>query len=233
MDKLLDFKNLKICDLTHTLSSEIPHWSGGCGFQSRVILDYIDCADAVKFRVQKLDIFSGIGTHMDAPLHCIPCGKSIAEISLEDLFAPCIVIDVTGKAHEKYSATLDDVIDFEDQYGQIANGTFAILRTGWEKHWQTPEKYHNNLSFPSFSKEAVEMLLLRNIIGIGIDTLSPDRAEDGFPVHQLILGAGKYIIENMANLQSLPQIGAYIIALPIKIQEGTEAPIRCVGLISK
>ncbi len=224
---------MKMYDLTHTLSPEIPHWNGGCGFQFQTILDYADCAEAVKFRVQKLDMFSGIGTHVDAPLHCIQGGKSIADIPLEDLIAPCIVIDVTKKAHEKYSATVDDVGEFENQYGRIASGTFVILRTGWEKHWHTPEKYRNNLIFPSFSKEAVEVLLNRNIIGIGIDTLSPDRADDGFPVHQLILGAGKYIIENIANADSLPAVGAYVIALPIKIQNGTEAPIRLIGFTDK
>lgn len=70
-------------------------------------------------------------------------------------------------------------------------------------------------------------------MGLGIDTLSPDTRDSGFPVHQLVLGAGKYIIENIANAKKLPTTGCCIIALPIKIQHGTESPIRLVGIRSK
>lgn len=46
----------------------------------------------------------------------------------------------------------------------------------------------------------------------------------------MMLGADKYIIENMANVHQLNAKGDYIIALPIKIQDGTEAPIRLIGM---
>ncbi len=66
---------------------------------------------------------------------------------------------------------------------------------------------------------------------VGIDTLSPDNPKNDFPVHKLILEAGKYIIENVANTNLLPTNGSIICALPIKIKEGTEAPIRLVAMI--
>ena len=75
-----------------------------------------------------------------------------------------------------------------------------------------------------------EHLLARNIAGIGIDTLSPDRPDSGFPVHQLLLGADKYIIENVANPQQMPKTGGFALVLPMKIQGATEAPTRLVGL---
>ncbi|MCI5057750.1 MAG: cyclase family protein, partial [Flavobacteriales bacterium] len=110
---------------------------------------------------------------------------------------------------------------------------FVIIYTGWEQYWGTPEKYRNNYVFPSISKEAASLLLDRQIVGLGIDTLSPDRPEDGFPVHHLILGADKYIIENIANASKLPSVGAHTFALSIKIQGGTEAPLRLVGMFRK
>lgn len=75
------------------------------------------------------------------------------------------------------------------------------------------------------------MLLKRNIIGIGIDTLSPDRPENGFPVHNIILDAGKYIVENIANSSKMPATSAYILIMPMKIKNGTKSPVRLVGLI--
>ena len=45
---------------------------------------------------------------------------------------------------------------------------------------------------------------------LGIDTLSPDRPEDGFKVHKSLLSAGKIIIESVANLDKMPPVGGYV-----------------------
>ena len=52
-----------------------------------------------------------------------------------------------------------------------------------------------------------------------------------FPVHKIMLGAGKYIIENIANCDQMPAAGGYVIALPLRIEGATESPIRAVGLV--
>ena len=85
--------------------------------------------------------------------------------------------------------------------------------------------------FPSVSLEVAELLLERGVNALGIDTLSPDRPEDGFKVHKTFLGSDKILIENVANLGSMPPTGGFVIVLPIKIKDGTEAPVRLVGLI--
>ena len=77
------------------------------------------------------------------------------------------------------------------------------------------------------------LLLKRNIAGLGIDTLSPDTPQSGYPVHQALLGEGKYIIENVANAIQLPPIGSFSLALPILTIGGTEAPIRLVAFVKK
>jgi kynurenine formamidase len=51
-------------------------------------------------------------------------------------------------------------------------------------------------------------------------------------VHKQLLGAGKYILENVTNLEGLPAKGSFILALPLKIKGGTEAPVRLIGLIN-
>jgi kynurenine formamidase len=219
----------KLIDLTHELSSATPIWDGGCGFEHRVHFDYDPNAE-YKFRVHKIKMYEGIGTHMDSPAHCVPGGATIDKLQLSNLVAPCVVIDVAARSHERYSVSTQDIKNFEKDYGAIPQGSFAMMKTGWERHWNDPEKYRNNLLFPSVSADAAELLLERGIVGVGIDTLSPDREEDGFPVHKLILGAGKYVVENAANLSALSPQGNFIMVLPIKIKEGTEAPIRLIGL---
>lgn len=169
----------------------------------------------------------GIGTHIDAPAHCIPGGTTVESLQLNDLCAPLVVIDVSAKMNERYSVTVDDL----KSAGAVFQGAFVLIKTGWGKHCHNSKQYHNNHVFPSVSKGAAEFLVEHGIKGLGIDTLSPDRPEDGFPTHNAILGSGKYIVENVLIPDNLPLSGGYAMVLPPKLSGCTEAPIRLVALI--
>lgn len=221
----------KLIDLTHALGPNIPSWHGDCGFLHTIDQDY-DRISPYQFRTHTIEMKEGMGTHIDAPAHCAEGGRSISEIDVNELASPCIVIDVSKKLHEDYVVPLEDIHQFESEYGIIVQNSLVIVRTGWDKFWSQPEKYRNQLRFPSVSREVAAFLLNeRNINGLGIDTLSPDNPKNGYPVHKMLLNADKYIIENIANSASLPPTGSYSLALPMKISQGTEAPIRLVGLI--
>ena len=226
----LDLGNIDFIDLTHSLHHDIPTWDIQCGFQCSIDVDYNASSELTKFRVQHLDMPAGIGTHIDAPSHCILGSRDVSEINLQELICPCIKIDVSQKAHSSYLVNTNDIIEFEQQYGKIPANSLVIIHTGWSHYWKQPDRYHNNLLFPSISKEVAILLLDRNINGIGIDTLSPDSGDSDFPVHRLILGANKYIIENIANSDKLPETGTYAIALPTKIKGCTEASTRLIAI---
>ncbi|EHL31112.1 cyclase family protein [Legionella drancourtii] len=221
----------KLVDLTHPLTKSTPSWDNSCGFNHSTLLDYADCTTGVKFRVQSINMPAGIGTHMDAPAHCNPMGKTIDAISLQECLAPCVVIDISEKADETYQCSVQDILDFEKQYRSIKSGDFVLVRTGWARYWTSSAQYRNNLQFPSVSKEAARLLIERDIAGLGIDTLGPDTAKSSYPVHQIILGQGKYLIENIANAHLLPATGSTILAVPMLILDGTEAPIRLIGFV--
>lgn len=221
----------RIVDLTHPLSPNTPSWSGSCGFHHEVKLDYNQCNTDVKFRVQQIKMHAGIGTHMDAPAHIIPGGQTIDELNIQNFLAPCVVLDISARVHERYSLSIEDVMQFEQQHGTILPGSFVIVYTGWEKHWNNPNLYRNQHVFPSISGDAADFLVERGIVGLGIDTLSPDRPEDDYITHKALLSKGKYIVENIANAQTIPTTGAYSLALPIKTVGGTEAPIRLVAFV--
>lgn len=221
----------KLVDLTHPFTASMPSWDNSCEFKLTTVLDYTDCQSEVKFRVQDLHVAAGIGTHMDAPAHCDAQGKTIDAIPLQDCISPCVVIDISAKAHETYLCSTQDILDFERQYRPIQSGDFVIIRTGWSRHWLTPAQYRNNLQFPSVSKEAAQLLIDRDVSGLGIDTLGPDTAKSGYPVHQIILGQGKFLVENVANADLLPPVGSTILVAPLYVLGGTEALIRLIGFI--
>ena len=221
----------KIVDLTHTLNSKTPSWDESCGFNHEIKLDYSDCQTNTKFRVQHIKMHAGIGTHIDAPAHCTPGSTTVDQLALEDLIVPCICIDVSARMSEEYRLSTEDVLKFETKHGAISAGSFVIVHTGWSCHWHDPKKYRNDHKFPSISLQAAELLLERNIVGIGIDAFSPDVPPSGFPVHKLFLEAKKYIVENIANADDLPAVGSFILVMPIKAAGLTEAPVRLIGLI--
>ena len=221
----------QIIDLTHTLSPHIPSWDGDCCFRLETQVDYKDCLAPNLFRVQGIECKASAGTHMDSPAHCCPGGHTIDTLDLENLLTDCVVIRVDEDADENYVAMPGIVTSFEKKHGTIPPNAFVIFHTGWDRYWTTPEKYRNDLKFPSIHENTAALLIERMIAGIGIDTLSPDARGEDFPVHRVILGAGKYIVENIANAKSLPPTGAKISVMPMKMQGATESPVRLIAIV--
>jgi kynurenine formamidase len=80
--------------------------------------------------------------------------------------------------------------------------------------------------------EAVRVLLSRGVSGIGCDTLSVDYgASADFEVHRLALGSGLYHLENLSDLSALPEIGAFLIVAPIKLEGGSGGPARVFAIL--
>ncbi|PKN03331.1 cyclase, partial [Candidatus Dependentiae bacterium HGW-Dependentiae-1] len=143
-----------LIDLTHTIHPEIPTWEGTCGFSQTITVDYHTYPEA-HCRIQNLSLFSGLGTHIDAPAHCIKNGITIEQIPLEKLYVPVCVIDVSAHTDQNYRISAQDVLTYEQKYGPIMPNSFVIGYTGWERHWQTPAAYRNadateNIHFPGF-----------------------------------------------------------------------------------
>jgi kynurenine formamidase len=227
---------INLIDLTHTLDSTIPTWEGDCGFNLIVESNYQDGKPPVQFCIQSFVCKAGIGTHLDAPRHSFAAGASVAQLPLKRLVCPLYVMDVSMRSHADYQISVDDIVAFEKQHGAIAAGGLFIGYTGWDMFWHDGVAYRNVdedgvMHFPRFSIDAAALLLKRGVAGIGIDTLSPDGADYTFPVHQLILGNGGYIIENVAHAKLVPPVGALAVVAPLKVKDGTEAPIRLMAMV--
>lgn len=173
---------------------------------------------------------------MDAPCHRFVGSSSIGDIPLEQLIVPVCVIDVSKKAETDFVLSVDDIRHNEKEYGTIAPKSLVLVFTGWSRFWDDAKAYRNEdengqMHFPAISGDAAELLCARDVVGIGIDTLSPDCLDLAFPVHQIFLGSGRYIIENVADCSQMPPRGGFCLALPIRAVGASEAPIRLVGLV--
>ncbi|MFM2125499.1 MAG: hypothetical protein RL328_1950, partial [Acidobacteriota bacterium] len=139
-----------------------------------------------------------------------------------------------------YRVTVEDIALWERGHTNIAENSIVVIRTGWGKFWPDRKQYLgsdvkgdiSNLHFPALSKDAAELLVTRKIAGLGIDTASMDYGPSkDFIVHQILNGANIYGIENIANAEKLPETGATLIVMPMKIGEGSGGPARVVALL--
>jgi kynurenine formamidase len=161
---------------------------------------------------------------------------------VDKLVGPAVVIDVSEAASKNrdYSLTLSDIAAWEAKHGQIPAGSIVLVRTGWEKHWGDKLAYLGtdkpgdtaNLHFPGISKEAAVLLGQRKVDAIGLDTPSLDHGPSkDFAAHRAFSAANVYGLENVANLDRLPPVGATLIALPMKIKGGTGGPTRILAIL--
>jgi kynurenine formamidase len=186
------------------------------------------------------------GTHADAPIHFAEGGRTINQVPLQEWIGPAVRIDVVEKCRKNrdYMLQVDDILAWEKQYGKIPDGAWVIMYTGIDTAYypdrqkvlgteRTGAEALPHLSFPGFSPESVELLVKqRQITGIAIDTPSIDiGASKDFKVHQILCGAGKLAVENIANLDQLPAAGATLYVIPIPIRNGTGAPARVFAML--
>ncbi len=185
------------------------------------------------------------GTHLDAPIHFAEQGLTTDELPLSNLIAPAFVIDVTEQAaaDRDYRLSATDIATFETANGPIPEGSIVLARTGWDRFWPDAKTYlgddtpgdASKLSFPGFGADAVRLLAEeRGAAMIGIDTASIDygKSQD-FMAHRVGAAQNVANLENLTNLQDLPPTGAFVMALPMKIEGGSGGPVRVVALVPR
>ncbi|MFN3706922.1 cyclase family protein [Microcella sp.] len=180
------------------------------------------------FRVSALHLGTHTGTHLDAPAHSIADGATLEAVALDDLVAPLVVIDATGRAARERIG-----VDVLDGAPTIRPGDIVAVRTGWDARFDD-ESY---LEHPVVDVALAAALWERGVRVLGVDTLNPDPSwpgEDGawaLPVHELWLGAAGVIVENLAALDRVPPRGAEAIILPLRLDGLDGAPVRAVARV--
>lgn len=234
----------KLIDLTYAFSSETIYWPNANGFVLKKDADGIT-EKGYFYAANSYAAGEHGGTHFDAPLHFAKGMPSVDQIPLERLFAPAVVIDVQDRAAKDrdYLVKVSDIRQWEKANGRIPDGCILLIRTGWGRFYPKRAQYLGTdrrgeqaaaeLHFPGVDPATATWIVNNRKISIlGIDTASIDRGQSQlFEVHRILFKAGICALENMANMDQLPAKGSEIIALPMKIQGGTGAPVRIVAIL--
>ena len=209
---------MEIIDLTHNLENGMPMYPG----DPAPSFEDVGRVERDGFAASQYRFFNHIGTHVDAPSHRIQDGDTLDEIELGRLVTDALTLDFRG--HQKGALTLADV---ETQLAKIRPGDLLFICSGNDRNWGT-ESYWTDWCYPD--PDASRAIIERGVSGIGFDGPSADPVDtETFELHQVWLGAGRVIIENLSNLDRLPERTRVVVA-PIKVRGANGAPARAFAL---
>jgi len=240
-----DLRTAGLVDLTHPFDEKTIYWPTS---PSRFALERLSAGmteGGFFYAANSFCTPEHGGTHLDAPFHFAREGWTADQIPLRQLVGPAVVIDVRGQAEKDpdYLLSLGDARAWEKRHGAVPAGAIVLLRTGWSGRWPDRRGYlgddtpgdASKLHFPSYGKEAAEYLVRERHAGaLGVDTASIDYGPSkDFLVHRIAAAANVPGLENLTNLGQLPEAGAWVIALPMKIAGGSGGPLRAVALLPR
>lgn len=209
-----------IVDLSHTISPTMPVYPGteqpvivtGCSIEENGFLE------------KKITMYSHTGTHIDAPAHLIKETKTLDLLGIEHFHGSAFML-----SFENDTSKTIDISSLEPYENEIKKIDFLLIHTGWSKYWGT-EKYFSD--YPVLTLEAATWLSEFQLKGFGLDTISADTSEThDYPVHNILLKKNTIIIENLANLLSLPRSNFDFSCLPLKIENADGSPVRAVAYV--
>jgi kynurenine formamidase len=226
----------RVIDLSYAINDKLVPWPGDAKwFEAKVNAT----VEKNGYFTRSFWMLEHYGTHLDAPVHFPPGKMTVDEIPARKLFGPAVVLDVRAESAKDadYRVTAARVKEWENRHGRIPESAIVLLRTGWASRWPDVQRYRNQdaqarMHFPGFSVEAANLLVERKVSGLGCDTLSIDYgASEDFAVHRAVLGAGLYQLENLANLNEVPEVGAFLVVAPIKLEGGSGGAVRVFALL--
>lgn len=184
------------------------------------------------------EIHEHIGTQIDAPSHFIKDGLSLEQMPVRRFIAPLAVIDISERAKTDADAavTIEDIKNWEKQYGRLPKNSAVFMYSGWEAKVNDAKAFinmdgANTMHFPGFSLEAALFLVKeRDVVGIGVDTISLDPGKDKeYKSHKAWLAAGKWAVECVANLKNVPPVGATVFVGASKVGGATGGLVRLIA----
>lgn len=232
-------------DLSHDFSTETLYWPTAKGFEFDTVFDGITYS-GYYYAAYNFSAAEHGGTHLDAPVHFAKDKWSTEKIPLHKLTGDAVVIDVSEKSlkNPDFQVGVEDLLLWEKENERIPDDAILLFRTGFGDFYPDAGKYLGTtekgaeavakLHFPGIHPDAAQWLVgNRKIKAVGIDVASIDYGQSkDFKTHRVLYEQNIPGFENIANLDRLPVKGAYIIALPMKIKNGSGGPLRIIAWVN-
>ena len=203
-------------DVTVTIDSTMPTYLGDPSFKRRVVQAI---ADGKPADVSLLTLSSHTGTHVDAPSHLIPGGKTVDALDLTAMvgLARGVEFDAPGAITAEFLKGIDSLSADERILFKTRNSSL------WEKQVFAED-------YVGLSVDAADWLIANGVRLVGIDYLSIDAPGDAnLPVHRALLANDVVVVESL-NLMQVSEGHYQLVCLPMKVGGSEGAPARVILL---
>ena len=214
----------RITDLSHRIDDDTPVYPG----DPTVSLTPAATLASNGFNLLHVRMGSQTATHVDAPYHFFDNGARLDELPLELFVGTGVIVDVrTRKPRSRI-----EWADLSSAAPRLAPGRILVLHTGWDQHWGSDAYFDH----PFLTRQAAERVVASGVRAVAIDAPSVDESvlhgtpPDGFAAHDVLLGAGGVIVENLRNLVAVRDPEPVLILLPLPLARADGAPVRAVAL---
>jgi kynurenine formamidase len=172
-----------------------------------------------------------VSTHIDAPAHFHPGGKTI------DQMEPELVVEVSALlldvSHKPDGAPLEpgELQAAVAAKGEtVRAGDVVLLYTGASRHWGQARYFSRIVPL---APDTVRWLVGRGVRVIGVDAEEIDADQYHWPAHMLLRELEFYIIENLALWPAVLELPTRftVVAAPLCIRGATGAPVRVVAVL--
>lgn len=211
---------MRIVDLTHAFDNGMPVFPG----LPDPSFEHIAEVERDGYAMTRYSMLNHIGTHVDAPAHQIAGGDSLDEIGLERLVTDAVRIDVSTR--DPHGAI--PLSELEPELERVRAGDIVLFYSDNARNYGG-DAYWTGWSYPD--ADAARALIERGVSAVGFDGPSADPVDSTtFDLHRVWLSAGRMILENVNNLDQLPD-RAQVVVAPMKVARANGAPTRIFALL--
>ncbi|WP_135825203.1 cyclase family protein [Halorussus ruber] len=230
-------------DLSHSLDADTVVYPG----DPEVEVSPSATHETDGYRVTEVRLGTHAGTHVDAPSHTEPGGRNLDDFAVGEFTFDARVVDCSEFGPR-------EPIGPEEipEPAEISDTELLVFRTGWDDYWGT-DRYFDH---PYLTEEAAKACAERGL-HVGLDALSPDPSPSktgsengesengesengesetemeqeptGVPAHHQLLGADRFVLENLTALADLPE-RFELRAYPLALAEADGSPVRAIAV---
>ena len=225
----------EIIDLTNTIEDDIPVWPSF----DPIDLKRTKLAARDGFTMEKLTMRTHTATHIDAPLHFIPGGKTLDDFPPEKFVGEGVALEL-APMNPAEQITVDHLKPYADA---IEENDVVMLHTGWDQYYGHTSEWL--FEFPHLTRDASQFIADAGAKAVGVDTPSvggwadempghgPSTDVDPADSHLPLLENDVIPIEELRNLDQVLDGAdtrrAFFSYLPLNIQNTSGCSVRAVA----
>lgn len=210
----------KIIDLTRIITPTQPT------AQRKFVVNIHDALEEIPGKIRPdgewyvmsdVELMNHVGTHIEAPFHCLKDGADLSQIPIEQLAGEAVILDLTN-AEAEGGVTLEQVQSAASLAGGIESGDIVFGQMGRTKY---------------FSTAALQWLVDQEMKLMGVDSGGVELMHDETHAnvnHLVLFRANIPLIENLTNLAAVSQPRVQVYAMPVPVKGLDAFPLRVIAV---